>query len=135
VNPFWNSPTYKIVKLMKATGNQTGVIEQWKAQVERWVCDNPTDPAAAALRAWLPLWQDRKYYSARELAPLWPALGLALGITKRLEPQKSVKRLEHELDYAGLPCFLQDGEKYYFTSQVHLAKVIGQEKENDATAT
>jgi len=60
--------TYRIVQAMKATGNKPGVIAQWKAQVEQWVLDNPEAPEAAALRSWLPMWQVRNHYSARELA-------------------------------------------------------------------
>jgi len=114
-----NSTTYKIVQAMKATGNRPGVIAQWKSLVETWAANEVNNPDAVAVRAWLPLWQVRQHYTAAELAPLWPVLGIVLGITKRLEHPKSAKRLEHELDYGGLPWFKWEGRKYYIVERVH----------------
>jgi hypothetical protein len=116
--------TYRIVQAMKATGNRPGIVAQWKAQIEQWVADNPDAPEAPALKAWLPLWQVRGYYTAAELVPLWPVLALVLGITKTMEHQKSAKRLENELDFAGLPYFVQDGVRYYLTEQIHKSKAV-----------
>lgn len=116
--------TYKIVQVMKATGNRPGIIAQWKSQVEQWVIDHPAAPEAAALNVWLPLWQVRNHYSARELVPIWPVLALVLGVTTRLDHEKSAKRLEHELDFARLPHFENNGEKYYYVEQLHLYKNI-----------
>jgi len=123
-NPLYKSTTYKIVQAMKATGNQPGVIAQWKSLVEAWAANEVNNPDAVAVRAWLPLWQVRRYYTAAELAPLWPVLGIVLGITKCLEHPKSAKRLEHELDFVGLPYFIEDGVKYYLVEQVHLCKKV-----------
>jgi hypothetical protein len=48
-------------------------------------------------------------YSADELAPLWPALGIATGFTDKWPSVlKSAKRLEHELDFHGLPRLSKD---------------------------
>lgn len=119
-----NSTTYKIVQAMKATGNQAGVIAQWKQMVEIWAASEVNNPDAVAVRAWLPLWQVRNYYTAAELVPLWPVLALVLGITKTMEHPKSAKRLENELDFAGLPYFVKDGVKYYLTEQIHKHKRV-----------
>lgn len=120
-NPFWNSPTYKIVQAMKATGNRPGIIRQWKEMVERWALLNP-GPDADAVAAWLPNWQIRPFYSAAELAPIFPALALALRITRRMEPMKSPARLAHELDYVGLPQIILCGEIYYIVERIHYWK-------------
>ena len=121
-NPFWDSPTYKIIKLMKATGNRSGVIRAWKESVERWAMTNPGDIHAAAALAWLPMWETRPYYTAAELAPIWPVLSVALGVTERPLPYKSSARLEHEMEYGGLPNFTRDGKRYFVVEQLHRAE-------------
>ncbi len=123
--------TYRIVQAMKATGNRPGIIAQWKALIEQWVANNPSAPEAAALRSWLPMWQVRNHYSARELAPIWPVLAVVLGLATRLEHLKSPRRLEYELDFARLPHFEKDGEKYYYVEQVHLYKNVPQGEQHD----
>jgi hypothetical protein len=126
-NNFWNSATYKIVQAMKASGNQPGVVEQWKEMVQRWAAVN-SGPDAAAVMSWLPHWQPRPFYTARELAPIFPALAVALRITDHLAPVKSARRLAHELDYAGLPTIQTPdwllaqtlaNEPYYIVERVH----------------
>ncbi len=114
---FWQSDTYKIVKAMKATGNQIGLIEQWKRSVEAWAA-TATGPDAEAVKAWLPLWQTRSFYTAAELAPIFPMLALALGLRDRPGVRKSAKRLEHELDFAGLSR-LYPGSKYFCVERPH----------------
>ncbi len=102
---FWESETYAIIKAMKRSGNRPGVIAEWKDAVERWanLPENLGNKDAAAVRAWLPAWQPRPFYTATELAPMWPALAIAVGATMRLAHPKSAMRLAHELDYGGLP--------------------------------
>lgn len=102
---YWKGgETYHIIQAMKATGNQPGVIAQWKETVAAWAQMHRTDPDAAAVNAWLPLWQPRPFYTADELAPLWPALGIATHFTSHWPTViKSARRLEHELDFHGLP--------------------------------
>lgn len=96
--------TLHIIEMMKATGNRRGVIEQWKGIVADWAQKYRTDPDAAAVNAWLPLWQPRPFYTAEELAPMWPALAIATGFTNNWPAVlKSARRLEHELDFYGLP--------------------------------
>lgn len=105
MNEFWKSDTYQIVKAMKATGNRPGVIAQWKELVENWA-EQSNSPDAASVRAWLPMWQVRPFYTAAELAPIFPTLAMVLGLSKglgRLSPQKSPQRLENELRMASLP--------------------------------
>lgn len=103
-NPLWDGETYAIVKAMKATGNQPGVIARWKEFVELWAISRPGDKNAEAILVWLPHWQVRPFYTAEELAPMWPALSIAIEYTN-IWPAvpKSAKRLEFELDYVGLP--------------------------------
>jgi len=104
-NSFWQGDTYAIIKALKANGNRPGLIQQWKDAVEDWAAlpENVANPDAKAVRAWLPLWQPRPFYTAAELVPIWPALAIAIGYTMRVLPQKGARRLEHELDYGGLP--------------------------------
>jgi len=105
MNDFWKGETHAIVKAMKATGNRPGVIAQWKQEMEDWAFARPVnDPDAQAVRAWLPHWEVRPFYTADELAPMWPALAIAVGHSTRWPAvPKSARRLEFELDYAGLP--------------------------------
>lgn len=99
---FWKSDTHLIVKAMKATGNQPGVVAAWKASAEEWA-KQAAGPDAEAVRAWLPLWHVRPVYTAAELAPMWPMLSIALGFAHRPPPIKSANRLANELKFAGLP--------------------------------
>jgi hypothetical protein len=105
VTTFWESETYAIIKAMKRSGNRPGVIAEWKDAVERWadLPENLGNKDAAAVRAWLPAWQPRPFYTAAELAPMWPALAIAVGATMRLVHPKSAMRLANELDFGGLP--------------------------------
>jgi hypothetical protein len=116
---FWNSDTYKIVKAMKATGNRPGIVAQWKSTVERWAISAVNDPDAVAVRAWLPLWQVRPFYTAAELAPMWPALAIALGLQTRMMEAPSPRKLEFELHYAELPSFPFEGQCYFIVERIH----------------
>lgn len=116
MNDFWKGPVYGVVKAMKATGNQPGVIKQWVAMAEQWAHENP-GPEADAILAWAPHFQPRPFYTAAELAPIFPALIVALGLAKR-PPKYSAKTLEHMLDYAGLPR-LTDDKNYFIVEQIH----------------
>lgn len=119
---FWESPTYKIVKKMKATGNQPGVVRLWKAMVEHWAKTH-TGPDAEAVKAWLPLWQERPFYLAEELAPIFPALAVTLGISKfdgRMPTPMSPARLASALKFAGLPFRVIGNRTYFIVEQIHL---------------
>lgn len=130
---FWKSETAAIVRAMKATGNRPGVIAAWKETVAEWAQMLRTDPNAAAVNAWLPHWQPRPFYTADELAPMWPALAIAVGHTKHWPPVlKSARRLEFELDFAGLPHFEIDGRKYYVVEQIHRWQNATQEERENA---
>lgn len=97
------SETYHIVNAMRRAGN-VGVIEQWKEAVANWAQMNRTNPDAAAVNAWLPFWQPRPFYTAEELAPMWPALAIATGYTDRWpRVLKGPHMLANELDFHGLP--------------------------------
>lgn len=131
---FWEGTTSKIVKAMKATGNKPGIIAQWKALVDAWAgtADPTIDPNKAAVRDWLPMWQVRPFYTAGELAPIFPALAVVLNIQDRPGPIKSPMRLQHELIFAGLPIlrstenedFFEHPEyghcrRYFIVEQIH----------------
>jgi hypothetical protein len=113
------SETRHIIQAMKATGNQPGIIQQWKESVATWAQMHRTDPDAAAVNTWLPLWEVRPFYSAIELAPLWPALAIATGFTDKWPSVlKSAKRLEHELDFYELPR-LRYSPSYFICERIH----------------
>jgi hypothetical protein len=81
---------------------------------------NRTDPNAAAVNAWLPLWQPRPFYTADELAPLWPALGIVTGFTNKWPTVlKSARRLEFELDFHGLPRLPAPCHDYFIVERIH----------------
>jgi hypothetical protein len=121
MNPFWKSDTAVIVKIMKATGNAPGLIDRWKDMVSAWAMVNP-GPDADAVKTWLPAWQVRPYYTAAELAPIFPMLAVALGLRSRPLPAKGAALLSNELRMAGLPHFERDGEIYFVVEQCHRAK-------------
>lgn len=100
---FWKSPTYKIVQAILATGNGEGVVAQWKASVEAWANSQPDTKDKAGVRAWLPLWQARPFYTAAELAPILPALFVALGHREQFRPARSPLRVENRLRFFRLP--------------------------------
>jgi hypothetical protein len=118
---YWKGgETYHIIQAMKATGNQPGVIAKWKEAVAAWAQMHRTDPDAAAVNAWLPLWQPRQIYSSDELAPMWPALSIATAFTQRWPSVlKSAKRLEFELEFHGLPSRTIDGHKFFAVERLH----------------
>jgi hypothetical protein len=131
---FRKGETWHIVKAMKATGNRSGVIAEWKEKVAQWAQINRTDPNAAAVNAWLPHWQPRPIYTALELAPMWPALAIITGFTDRWPSViKSAARLENELIAAGLPYVdLSDG-RYFIVERIHLwSRGKKTERKNDA---
>jgi len=120
---FWEGETYAIIKAMKATGNRPGIIAAWKEYVELWAISRPGDRNAGAVLAWLPHWYSRAGYTVDELVPMWPALAIAIGHTTYWSPvSKAAKRLQFELDYAGLPFRELRGQKYYLVERIHYWK-------------
>lgn len=133
MSKFWTGETYAIVRAMRMTGNRTGIIAGWKAAVAQWAQMHRTLPDAAAVNAWLPAWQPRPFYTAEELAPIWPALAIAIGHTSHWpNVLKSPRRLANELDYAGLPHFEMDGHRYYIVEQIHFWNSATQEERENA---
>lgn len=125
-----NSETYRIVRKMIESGNQPGVIQLWKNMVEHWAVRS-TSPDAQSVKAWLPAWQARAAYSAAELAPIFPALSIALGVTKfmgRLPRQKSPAMLARELKFARLPWRHIDGKDYFIVERCHYWSNVSQEE-------
>jgi hypothetical protein len=130
-NKFWKESTYAIVKAIKANGNQKSIVTRWKEQVEYWTKLNPTDPDAIACAAWLPLWKVRPFYKVSELRPIWPALAIIVGHTDKWIPASHIVRLGDELEYAELPNFRHNGEKYFIIERPHYWKNVSvQEKIN-----
>jgi hypothetical protein len=121
MNDFWKSDTARIVRTMKATGNRPGVIAHWKRGMEIWV-QTASGPEADAVRAWLPAWQPRPYYTAAELAPIFPVLAVVLGFRDRPAPPKGAALLANELRMAGLPHFQRGEETYFVVEQCHRAE-------------
>lgn len=117
---YWRGgETWHIIQAMKATGNELGVIERWKADVATWANLNRTNPNAAAVLAWLPLWRPRPFYTVDELAPLWPALSIVTGFTAHWpNVVKSAKRLENELDFHLLPRLPEPWEKLFICERI-----------------
>mgnify|MGYP003385367378 CR=1 FL=1 len=115
---FYKSDTFLIVQQMKATGNAPGLVNRWKDAVTAWALCNP-GADADAVKAWLPLWQVRPFYTANELAPLWPALAVTLGLREKFSPIKSAHRLENELIFAGLPRRRMLDRNYFAVERVH----------------
>lgn len=110
---FWFSPTYRIIKAMKEAGNGPGVIRQWLEPVAQWA-ESSKGPDAEALRAWLPLFQHRPFYTAEELSPIFPALAVGMGIVPKLYAPKEPHRLAQELLYGRLPLLVKpDGTRDY----------------------
>lgn len=120
MNDFWKSDTFKIIKAMKASGNQPGIITQWRDRVAAWA-QNVEGPHAEAIRAWLPMWQVRQYYTAAELAPIWPLLPIAMGWSMKPDPRmaQTPRRLAQELIFGGLPRIFIDGQEYFVVEQLH----------------
>jgi hypothetical protein len=121
---FWNGPTYAVIKSMKASGNQPGMVARWIATVAQWADDHRGLADAEALLAWLPHWQARDIYSVEELAPIFPALAIAFTGTKASTLTKSTKRLAHELKYGGLPHRKIDGVDYFAVARLHYWNVM-----------
>jgi len=117
----WNTPTYRVVRKMIESGNQPGVVALWKNLVTRWA-EEATGLEADAVKAFLPLWQDRKFYTAAELAPIFPLLEVALGVSERPGPMKSPERLANELKFCGLPSFYRNGIEFFVVEQTHRAE-------------
>ena len=117
----WNTPTYQVVAKMLRNGNQPGVVVLWKNMVAAWA-EKATGPDAVTVKAFLPLWQIRPFYTAAELAPIFPMLEVALGATSRPGKPKTPARLAKELKFYGLPSFLANGVEFFVVEQTHKAK-------------
>lgn len=118
---FYKTDVYKIIEAMKATGNQSGVIRQWKELEARWAIENTGPEAEAeaeAIRVWLPHWQVRPFYTAAELVPIFPVLAVMLGFAAKAAPQMSPVRLANLLDFGGLPQLINGVENKGFKSLI-----------------
>lgn len=120
--------TRHIIEMMKTTGNRAGIIALWKRMMELWAISD-RGPDGAAVKAWLPLWQPRPFYTAEELAPMWPALAIATGFTSHWPAVlKSARRLENELDFCGLPRLGHGYQKYFIVERIHYWRQASKEE-------
>ncbi len=110
---FWGGPVYKTVQAIKARGNQEGIVKVWIAAAHQWALDN-RGPDAEAIKAWVPYFQPRPFYTAAELAPMFPALVAALGLPFR-NVNYSPGRLANALDYAKLPTLIRNDGGAWFS--------------------
>lgn len=107
--------TWDMVNAIKARGNREGVIREWFAGMKAWAEAN-RGPDAAALKTWLAIVQPRPFYNANELAGLWPALRLELGITPVLTVAPPALWFEKELEFCRLPILRNaDGTGTFWT--------------------
>lgn len=105
---------YVIVRRMIEAGNGPGPIRGMLEAAQAWAAKERGQDAEA-LKAWLPLVRlDRPFYTPAELAPLWPALKLSLGLETRLMDPPSPNRLANELKFHGLPLVKVDIFPEYF---------------------
>lgn len=140
-NPYWSSPVFAVIKGMKACGNQPGMVAQWIATAARWSNEHSALPEAKSIQAMLPYWRARPFYTAAELAPMFPALMKVFSIADRA-PEMSGARLAYMLDDGGLPTlrnangtmFFHDAmgvlQKYYIVEHIHRwsKEVLSQEE-------
>lgn len=141
-NPFWSSPIYQVIKRMKATGNTEGMVARWIGSTEEWARRHAHLPEAKVIVSMLPYWRARPFYTASELAPIFPALMVAFGIVDRPPPAMSGARLAFQLDYGGLPkmkrnngtTFFHDSmgilQEFYIVERIHAwsSAVLSQEE-------
>jgi len=92
-----------IVRKMIEAGNGPGPIRNLLEAAQAWA-NASRGPDAEALKSWLPLVRtDRPFYTAAELAHLWPALKVTLGLETRMMAPPGANRLANELKFHGLP--------------------------------
>lgn len=101
--------TWDMVKAIRERGNREGVIREWFAGMKAWAEAN-RGADAAALKTWLEIVRPRPFYNARELAGLWPALKLELGIAERMTVPPPALWFEKELEHCRLP-ILQNADR------------------------
>lgn len=94
--------TQEIVKIILQRGNGPGLITEWFDGMRAWAEANDGQDAAA-LRIWLNIAKPRPFYTSDELALLWPALKLTLGLATRLDAPPGANRLHNELWFHRLP--------------------------------
>jgi hypothetical protein len=112
--------TKKIVDQMRVQGNRPGLVEIYRREMRAWALGHSGTADAKALDVWLPKFPSRPFYTARELVPLFPALGLALGYTKVLQGQKSSARLANELHFCKLPVLMNANGTSRFRHPVYV---------------
>lgn len=105
----------QIVNVILRRGNGPGLIAEWFDGMRAWADANDGQDASA-LRTWLGVVCNRPFYNADELAPLWPALKLTLGLAKRMEAAPGANRLANELKFHRLPVLRNaDGTPFFFS--------------------
>lgn len=118
-----------LVQEMKARGNQSGLVTQWKEKVAKWAESNPKSLDAQAVSAMLPLWQVRPFYTADELAPILPALFMVAGLRETPGPKIGPATTKNMLLKSGLPLlangalfrnpFTGASDQYFIVERIH----------------
>ena len=129
-----NDPTYQIVQAMLHRGNQPGLLREWFDGLKAWA-ETHKGPDANALALWLDVAKPRPFYTAAELAAMWPAFKLALGFAKIMTEPPSANRLANELKFHRLPvCWTDDGKEYFIVERCHhwRGKTLTQEEFENA---
>lgn len=125
----------QIVRKMLLTGNQPGMVRQWIDAALKWADENP-GAQASAIRDWTAYVHVRPFYTALELTPLIPALGVGFAVTETPMAQMSAKRLANLLDFYRLPKLVnsesdtsffrhpyrRELEEFYIVEQLHIWK-------------
>jgi hypothetical protein len=109
------TPNYRLARDIVSRGNEPGIIREWFAGMKAWAESNP-GPDATALRLWLDIAKPRPFYTAAELASMWPALRIAHGYDKRATEKPSANRLANELEFHGVRYLAGAEGTYYFRS-------------------
>lgn len=134
------SLAYRLVKIMRSTGNRSSVVDLWKKKVSEWAENNPKSLDARAVADMLPLWQVRPFYTASELAPLLPSLFVATGLKTNPGPSIGPATTKNILLKAGLPMLGQGAfyahpitgqlDQYFIVERIHYwAKVPVDQKD------
>lgn len=141
-NSYWSSPVFQVIKGMKASGNMPGMVARWIDAAARWSTEHAPLAEAKSIQAMLPYWRARPFYTAAELAPMFPALMKVFGITDRQQPEMSGARLAFMLKDGGLPrlknangtTYFHDGmgilQEFFIVERIHhwSAQVFTQEE-------
>ena len=70
-----------------------GIVAQWKAEIERWAIGAVNNPDAVRCVRGFPCGKSPTVLHSGELAPMWFALAIALGLQTRMLETPSARKL------------------------------------------